>query len=68
MENHQVLEGRRAVEIVGKGCRKRPLSLVVSKSSQEVRKFKRARKENFDASSLQNNLSPRRLRSGAIVN
>lgn len=67
IENHQVLEGRRAVEFVGKGVQKRPLSLVVSKSSQENRKIKRARKENFEASNLQVNVSPRRLRSRAIA-
>jgi len=37
VENCQVLEGRRAVDIVGKGSRKRPLSLEVSRTSQGTR-------------------------------
>jgi len=68
IENHKVLEGRRATEIVGKGCRKRPLSSVVSKSSQEIRNSKKARRENLASSDLQNDNSHRRLRSRKLVN
>jgi len=46
-ENHQVLEGRRALDIVGKGSRKCPLLLEISRTSQEMRRAKKARKENL---------------------
>jgi hypothetical protein len=61
--NHRVLEGRRKVEIVGKGCRKRPLSSVVAGSSQEIRSSKRAKKENLVSSDHQQDNSHRTLRS-----
>ena len=67
IENHRVLEGRRAVEIVGNGCRKRPLCSVVSRSSQEVRKSKRARRENLAPSVLQDDTTHRKLRNRTIV-
>jgi glutaredoxin-related protein len=68
IENHRVLEGRRAVEIFGKGCRKRPLCSVVSRLSQEIHHSKRARRENLVSSVLQDDNSHRKLRNRTIVN
>jgi hypothetical protein len=66
-ENHRALEGRRAVDFVGKGCRKRPLSLEVSRTSQVMRNSKRARKENIITPELSIDTSSRKLRSRTLL-
>jgi hypothetical protein len=66
-ENHRVLQGRRALDIIGKGSRKRPLSLDISRTSQEMRKSKKARKENLVSREISVDTSHRKLRSRTIV-
>jgi hypothetical protein len=55
------------MSIVGKGCRKRPLALEVSKTSQEERRRKKARKEDMEPSAVIVDVSHRVLRNRSIV-
>jgi hypothetical protein len=67
VDNRRVLQGRRSVDIVGKGSRKRPRSEEIVKTSQGMRNAKRAKKENYISLPEPGDISPRRLRGRVVV-
>jgi hypothetical protein len=67
VDNRRVLEGRRSVDIVGKGSRKRPRSDDIVKTSQRMRNAKRAKKENHVSLPGPGDTSPRRLRGRVVA-
>jgi NAD(P)H-hydrate repair Nnr-like enzyme with NAD(P)H-hydrate epimerase domain len=62
--NGRVLQGRRKEMDVGTGKRKRLTVTEITKTSQEERKAKRARKENVFRPAVSNEAEGRALRSG----